>query len=224
MEDRWLSIAKRFLPQVTELQGRERTTGVADVICTLYATPFTLIGLVWLISVTDLAVLRTSWPMFLFLFGLLFLFQKFNFFLFIEVTPGTYVDWMWSLWSVVSWSAALLYGPTGLWIVVLWRFISFARQWPKATEADWRWNLTRNLLFSLMGVTVTALAALAFYRQWGGSFPLSGLSLAAILPALAATFVWLLLSTLIWAPLMAYYSGAEEYSWTRSAVLSSVWS
>ncbi|MDY0019599.1 MAG: PP2C family protein-serine/threonine phosphatase [Anaerolineae bacterium] len=220
MEDRWLSIAKRFLPQVVELRGRERTTGVADVICTLYAAPFTLIGLVWLIAVTDMAVVRTSWPMFLFLFGLLFVFQKFNFFLFIEVTPGTYVDWTWSLWSVVSWSAALLYGPTGLWIVVLWRFISFARQWPKATEADWRWNLVRNLLFSLMGVTVTALAALSFYRQWGGSFPLSGLSLAAILPALAATFVWLLLSTLIWSPLMAYYSGAEEYSWTRSAVLT----
>ena len=210
------SIAKRFLPEVETLHGLQRTLSVGSVIGLLYAAPLALVGLVWLVCVTDLALLRTAWPTLLLLFVLLFILEHLDFFIFVEVTPGTYADWKWSLWSVVTWSTALIYGPTALWPSLIWRSIMFARQWRKATTPEWRWNLGRNLALHFATVAPAALLALLAYTHWGGVFPLPGLSLSHILPAFGATLVWLLLVALLWLPLMNYFAAAPEFAWTGS--------
>jgi len=218
MEERLLAIAKRFLPELETMNGRERTSGVADVVGTLYSAPLVPVGLVWLIAVTDLTLMRTEWPTLLLLFVLLFVFERLDFFLFIEVTPGTYADWAWSLWSVITWSVVLIFGPSALWLTVLWRLVAFARKWRKATSADWRWNIIRNLTLNFTTVILASLIALTLYEHWGGVFPLPGLALDRVLPAFCAMLVWLLLSALTWSPLLGYFSRSKEFAWTGSTL------
>jgi hypothetical protein len=218
MEERLLAIAKRFLPELETMNGRERTSGVADVVGTLYSAPLALVGLVWLIAVTDLTLFHTEWPTLSLLFVLLFVFERLDFFLFIEVTPGTYADWVWSLWSVITWSAVLIFGPSALWLTVLWRLVAFARRWRKATSANWRWNIIRNLTLDFTTVILASLIALTLYEHWGGVFPLPGLALDQVLPAFCAMLVWLLLSALAWSPLLGYFSRSKEFAWTGSTL------
>jgi serine phosphatase RsbU (regulator of sigma subunit) len=216
VEERLLALARRFWPELEAMDGQNRTSGVFDVVGFLYSAPLALVGLVWLMAVTDLALVRAEWPMLALLFALQFLFERLDFFLFVEVTPGTYSIWQSSLGPVIVWSAALIFGPSALWLFVLWWLIWFARTWQRALSTSSRWRCIRNLTFNLACVTFASLIALALYEYWassyapGGAFPLPGLTLDAVLPALFATLVWWLLSTLIWAPLFIYSASARR--------------
>ena len=46
-------------------------------------------------------------------FILLVLCGRLDFFRFVEITPGQYVDWRGSLSTIVTWSAALIIAPPG---------------------------------------------------------------------------------------------------------------
>ncbi|HSR31647.1 MAG TPA: SpoIIE family protein phosphatase, partial [Anaerolineae bacterium] len=222
MEERLLALARRFWPELETIDRRDRTSGVFDVVGFLYSVPMALIGLAWLMAVTDLALMRAEWPMLALLFVLQFIFERLDFFLFIEVTPGTYSAWQSSLGPVVVWSAALIFGPSALWLFVLWWLIWFARTWQKAGSTGSRWHCIRNLTFNLACVTFASLIALSLYESWvgrsalNGAFPLPGLTPDTVLPALVATLVWWLLSTLVWAPLFAY--SARSRALTGSAL------
>ena len=89
MEEKLLAIAKRVWPELGTMSGRERADGVTEVIGFLYSAPLALVGLVWLIAVTDLTLIRTAWPTLSLLFALLFAFERLDFFFFVELTPGT---------------------------------------------------------------------------------------------------------------------------------------
>ncbi len=215
-----LRIATKFLPGLETMSRRERTYGVADVIGFLYSIPLALAGIVWLISTTDLGVLGTNWPSMLLIFALLYLFERLDFFIFVEVTPGTYAEWVWSLWSVITWSSVFLFGPNALWITVAWRLIFFVRKWRRANTLDWRWNLLRHLMLYFTTVVFCGLVALTFYERWGGTYPLPGLDIAYVLPGFAATLVWLLLSSIVWVPILAYFASAQEFAWTRQPLIT----
>lgn len=221
MEERLLALARRFWPELETMDGQDRASGVFNVVGFLYSAPLAVIGLVWLVAVTDLSLLWTEWPMLVLLFVLQVLFERLDFFLFIEVTPGTLSSWQSSLGPVVVWSAALILGPSALWLFVVWWLVWFARTWHSASTARSRWHCIRNLTFNLACVTFASLIALALYEYWisnaglGRAFPLPGLTLDTVVPGLLATFVWWLLSTLIWAPLFVY-SAISRGLWGRS--------
>jgi serine phosphatase RsbU (regulator of sigma subunit) len=216
MEERLLAIARSFWPELETMDGQDRTSGVFDVVGFLYSTPLALVGLSWLMAVTDLALIRAEWPMLALLLVLQFLFERFDFFLFVEATPGNSSIWQSSLGPVIVWSAALIFGPSALWLFVFWWLVWFVRTWRKARSAGSRWHCIRNLTFNLACVTFASLIALTLYGYWanqgasGSAFPLPGLGLDAVLPALLATLVWWLLSTLIWAPLFVYSASAQR--------------
>jgi serine phosphatase RsbU (regulator of sigma subunit) len=215
-----LRIATKFLPGLETMSRRERTFGVADVIGVLYSTPLALAGLVWLITATDLRVLRANWPSMLLILVLLYLFERLDFFIFVEVTPGTYAEWVWSLWSVITWSSVFLFGPNALWITIVWRLIFFVRKWRRANTLDWRWNLLRHLMLYFTTVVFCGLVALTFYERWGGTYPLPGLDFSHVLQGFAATLVWLLLSSVAWVPILAYFASAQEFAWTRQPFIT----
>jgi len=210
-----MAIARRFWPELGTMSGRERADGVAEVVGVLYSTPLALMGLVWLIAVTDLALLRLAWPTLSLFLVLLFVFDRLSFFSFVELTPGTYMGWGESLWSVITWSAALIFGPTGLWVFVVWKSIGCARGWRTSTSADSRWQLVRNLMFNLVRVILAGLIALALCEYWAsdgtprGAFALPGLTPDRIVPTFCAMFVWWLLSLPIWAPYLSQLSNAR---------------
>ncbi len=218
------ALAKKFWPELENMRGRGQIAGVADVIGVIYLMPLAFIGLVWLIAITNSTVLQATWPTLLLVLALLFVFDRLQFFVFFEVTPGTYADWTWSLWSVITWSAALMFGPSALWPTIIWRLVTFIYKWQMANAPNWRWNLLRNLGVDLTGVILAGLVALTLYQRWtsgngpGLSTPLPGLASHQVLPAFGATFAWILLSALTWIPLLSYFSSVKEYAWTRHAL------
>jgi len=222
MEQRLKTIAKTLWPEIETLSGLDYVTGVYNVTGFLYTAPLALAGLGWLIVVTDLALLRAEWPVFCFFLILLFVFERLHFYFFIEITPGTYSDWQASFTSVIIWSAALIFGPSGLWLAVLHGGIYYAHRWWRYPSTDRRWSCARNFGFYLVEV-LTSLIALTLYANWAsknaptGAFPLPGLAFNSLLPAFFATFVWWLLPGLIWAPFLAYLERSRISTMPRDA-------
>jgi serine phosphatase RsbU (regulator of sigma subunit) len=205
LEDRLRAIAIRIWPELGNMTGLKYIEGLANVTGFLYTAPLALAGLVWLAAVTDAAQVCAEWPMLGLLFLLLLLSDWLSFFFFVEIAPGTYNDFSACLDTVITWSVALILGPIALWPTVLYRLAYYARRWFRSRSDEERWSYARNGAFNLTEA-LTSLIALAVYQHWaGGSFPLPGLDLDAVLPALLATFAWWLLPVLAWLPLLAFF-------------------
>jgi serine phosphatase RsbU (regulator of sigma subunit) len=223
MAGRLLGFAKRFWPELDTMSERERADGVAEVVGVLYSAPLALAGLVWLIAVTDPALIRTVWPTLLLLFALLFLFERFDFFFFVELTPGTYIGWGEPLWSAITWSAALMFGPSALWLFVLWKSIGCVRGWWRSPSTDSHWQLIRNLAFNFVRVVLAGLVALTLCERWGGAFPLPGLTPRAVAPTFCAMFIWWLLSLLIWVPYLISLLNARALTGSSLRTYARFW-
>lgn len=213
----WHGIARRLWPGVLRLRGLDYTRAVGDIVTTLYATPLVLAGLIWLGTTTDFLLLRSHWLLLLLILGLLSLFDWLNFSLFVETSPGVFADWAWSFKGLVVWSAIFILGAGALWIAVLWLLGYFVFRWRRATLPEWRWNLVRNLTLDCAIVVFGGLVALKMYAGMGGEIPLVGFNWQSFSPALIALLTWICLSTLLWAPLLAFFSISREYAWAHSS-------
>ena len=209
IDSRLLPIARVFRPELDELTGDELINRLADVISFVYATPIALAGLIWLILVTDLSLVAARWPVFLVALVLVILLRRLSFTLLFEFHPGNYADWRESLERIVSWSAALLFGPAALWLTVVGVVAQDLWRRSPPTSSTLRWNRARNMALSLTQVTA-GLVALALYRRWGGTFPLAGAGLPQLLPAFLATLVQFFLFRLFWMPIFAYWYSVVE--------------
>jgi serine phosphatase RsbU (regulator of sigma subunit) len=210
MEERLKATARALWPEIDTLTGTDYVGALFNVIGSLYAAPLALAGLGWLVCVSDPALMRSEWSMLALILLLLFVSERLDFYFFVEVMPGTYSDWQASLTSVITWSAALIFGPSGLWLAAIHGLIHYARRWRRSPSVDRRWNCVRNAAFSLSEI-LTSLVALIVYARWvdrgtpHGAFPLPGLALEFVLPAVLATFVWSLLPALILVPVLIFF-------------------
>ncbi|MBN1964897.1 MAG: PP2C family protein-serine/threonine phosphatase [Anaerolineae bacterium] len=213
MERRLLSFAQRFLPDLDldAIGGLGRSVLLGDVVAMLYALPLTVAGVAWLLLATDWNLVLAELPVGVALVALLYLVRRQVFFLFAEVRPGVEANFEGALDDTVIWSAALIFGPTALWPSLIWRTVDLAREW-RDRPLTARWNPTRNYLLEMAGMTVAALSGLALYRALGGAFPLPGLTLDAILPALAGTLIWNVLNALLWLPIIGLLIRFEVFS------------
>ncbi len=211
MEGRLYSLARWLRPDVESLPADAREIAVADVFGFVYTLPLALVGLVWLSRVTILDVALHEWPTFLGLLVLVYVFRKLDFQFFVEVKEGTFGGIGGTLELVLVWAAALVFGPTTLWLVVLWRIASALRRWVRADGADIRWQALRALSMSVAEDTLPPLAALALYRMWGGVIPLPGLWLRAVRPAFYATLAKVALATLLNAPYFVYFARSRTF-------------
>jgi serine phosphatase RsbU (regulator of sigma subunit) len=200
-----LAIAKRFRPELEAASGIERVAGVADVTSFLYSAPLALLGFLWLAAVTDLDLIQREWATLSILLVLVFLFDQLRFFIFMDV-KGVAISSEGSLSGIVTWSGALLFGPSALWLAAFWSVSDFVRDWRQATATAARWARLRRFALRGADTTLTSLVALALYKGWDGAFPLPGLSLDAVLPALYGTLARSALSLLTYAPFVIYVS------------------
>jgi len=200
MGNRLISVAKILFPSNGDLGDQEKAIWQNDIIALLYSAPLTIIGLIWLVFVTDLILLKHQWFILLGTLVLVYIFRKYDFFAFTEIKTGLYADWGNSLDAIPTWSAALLLGPTALWPGLLLHIINYTFKWKENRATGMLLNRTRHYCMDIADQTLLPLLALSSYLWWGGSFPLAGLEISQILPAIYATFVWFLLSRLLWLP------------------------
>lgn len=199
------------------MSEQRRLVGVGDVITFLYTLPLAVAGLVWLIGTTDGELLRQELPVLGLIFALIILFSRVSYFIIIEIRTDRYGSTDGSLASMVFWSAIFLFGPTALWLLVIWIILRHIWDWRENNSPGARWNQARSTTKGMAATTIGFLVALFFYESWGGTYPLAGLTVETILPALGALFIHFLLLLLIWSGYILYHIRVQKaFSSTNS--------
>ncbi len=95
-ERRIYKLAHIVWPELAALSTERQMVGVGDVLTTFYALPFAILGLVWLISVTEMIQIRSNYLILILHGALIFLFHRLNFFLIVELRDNRYgsADWI----------------------------------------------------------------------------------------------------------------------------------
>jgi serine phosphatase RsbU (regulator of sigma subunit) len=191
-----LQLAGRLWPAFDSLEEAERAEFLSELIGILYGAILTAIGLAWLLVATDLALARAQWPTLLLMLILAIILNQLDFFWIVKRRIGTYDRWNSPLGGLATLSAALLFGPTAIWLGVVVLVSYSAQRWRKTPLATLRVNVLRNLALNLSSFVLGSLLGLALYQRLGGSFPLAGLGwptapLAALSVLALLGFDWL---------------------------------
>ena len=201
-------------PGAIRTQCVESVSLPAHVLTHLYALPLAVLGLGWLIAVTDLARLGENWGMLLLFVVIVVLLRRWGIVLFVRADSGDEVEIRGALDGIFSWSAALLLGPTGVWVGGAGTLIDwFSRSRPLSGPAGWR--DAGELSVELTGITAS-LVALAVHRGMGGALPLSGTTLAALTPAVVATTTRYFLCRVFTLPALVFWKDGSR-QWPRTA-------
>jgi serine phosphatase RsbU (regulator of sigma subunit) len=205
-----LNICQRFWPQLKTTSPERQVIGVGEVLSTLYAAPFVIAGIIWLIAVTDFAWLQGNWLL-LILFGvLIFSFHQLRFFLIVELRENRYGSADGAMTGIPLWAGVLLYGPTMFWLPLLWSLVQFLNEMRHAQSATARWSQWRGISMNLASETLVPLVVFQFYLGIGGQFPFAELSVPTILPALMMFGLYFVLYAIFWMPYLAYHTWAQQ--------------
>lgn len=213
MREKLIAMAQRFSPELENVTGDVRAVSLMGILGTLYAAPLAVVGLVWLVWQTDVSLLAANWPVFLLLLVLHWLLSQFDF---STVLESDSVQVQGTQARLVTWSAALLFGPTVLWIELVSQTVRlmFRHRLVRSTPfflRQQRWDLLRFVLVMIGRETLSILPALWLYGQWGGVLPLPELTVTAVLPALYATLVKSGIFVLVMAPVLGIFVLSAEH-------------
>lgn len=204
MEDKLARLAQKLRPDLETLSGQPRLGGVADVITLLYMIPLAVAGLIWLVIVSDWQVLRQWWGILFLSLVLMYLFNRFSFFLITEIRSGGYANSQGALDDMVQWSAILLVGPTAIWLELFSALAGLFSGLRRINTVGGRWNQVRIFTANLASNVLSALMALQIYRWLGGEIPLNGLSLRTLLIGLAAMAVQVVFRLILYGGYIGY--------------------
>lgn len=199
-----LSLTRKLWPEIDSLPDEIQTSGVANVLSVIYSTPFAIIGLAWLIYETRLELLTQNWLFFVLLAAAMFTLDKLSFFVTIETGNGRYLSSEGSLDTVMLWSGIFLFGPTALWLGVVFAIINFSSFWTSSRTTGDRWNTIRNLTLGGAVTIFGSLLSLRLYSMLGSGFPIPGLDPNAVIPALLTLLIYFVLTLLLWSGFMLY--------------------
>lgn len=193
-------LASAIWPELRELPPERRILTAVDVVGAVYFALISLAGLVWLGSLSDWSRLLDDWPLLLLLGLLLIPFNRYRFFTLTELSPGKTSTVSSSMDVVVDWTAALLFGPVGLWLGILSTLLRLVTAMRGENLGSSWWGTLRNELSNLAENTVPRLAALFFYQQMGGILPVAGLDLRSVLVGFVATIFMFVFQQMMVAP------------------------
>src|SRR5215212_12236651 len=129
MEQRLLRIAGKLWTDLDLLDAPERKDIARELVGIIYGTLLAMLGLGWLVLATDLALLGTEWPTLLLMFILAAVLNQLDFFWVVERRAGIYDRWIAQLGGLVTISAALLFGPTALWLGTILPLVQYVQKW-----------------------------------------------------------------------------------------------
>lgn len=204
MYDIFFKIAKWFWPELDSMREQRQLVGVGDVITTLYSAPIVIVGIIWLLTITDLGMMLQSWLLYLLFAVLIFVFNKVNYFFIVEIRTQRYGSADGSLASMIQWTAIFLLGPMSLWLSVIGSVISLLWNLRKVGSTAAIWDQVRGSLMEIADFTTAYLVALTFYQFWGGVYPIPVLSFKIVVIALGALVVHFLMQIVIWSGYTLY--------------------
>ncbi|MCP4425819.1 MAG: SpoIIE family protein phosphatase [Chloroflexi bacterium] len=182
------------------MSNLDLTDYLLDIMRLIYALPFAVVGLVWLVMVAGPEMTRERWLTLPLLLLLSLVFKRQDYSLRLEIKPGVFSMVNGSFESLIYWSAVLMFGPTALWLIVVSATITFIRP----LRLAWRLPLYqwRELTSSLAEGILPGLIAFLIYDQMGGVIPFAGVGAVTLGPVVLATLVWFLLPRLFALPFL----------------------
>ena len=208
--NRLSDFAKTFWPELDSISTQRKLVGTGDVITLLYTLPLAIIGLVWLVYATDLAIIRDNLFFLAFNFGLFYLFSRISYFTIVEIRSDRYGSSEDSFSTMIQWSAVFFLGPSALWIGVIYYVGNFLSRWRAATSKAQQWSYLRTFSVALAVNTFAFLVALSIYEQVGGTFPLSGLSIITVSQGFIALGIEFAVTLLIASGYLIYHIGVQR--------------
>lgn len=205
-----IPIAEALWPGLKGMKDQRKLVGAGEVLGFVYSAPLAAAGVVWLILVTDLALILRSLPQLVFLAAVMVVFRKLGFFMISEIRSGRYASTDGSLESMILWVSILLFGPSALWIAILLAALDFAWRWRTVETAIDRWSRLRNFSIYISVNTLAALLAFSLYLRLGGAVPVTGLSPAAIFQVMAAILAFFVLQCVVWAGYILYSAWVQK--------------
>ena len=184
-------MGQKIWPDFDTLAEPDRLALLRELFGTLYGLPFVGLAVIWLLVAIDVELLLAQWPILLLILGLSVLANRLSFFQISVGADGSYDYNGSSLEVVIVMSAMLIFGPTALWIPFWGRLIDYVLDRPRSPSPYLQWNGIRNLVFNMGASIIGLLLALWVYQGLGGQFPLSELTMAAVLPAFVAILFWI---------------------------------
>ena len=136
--------------------------------------------------------------------GLIALFSYLNFFVIIEFREDRYGSAEGAFNSMAVWAAALVFGPTSLWIMVFLQVLYFAFSWVRPKNKPARWNDLRDFLLTTSGFILPYLVGLEVYQALGGVFPIASLDWLDVSAAFLGIITNFAIFLLIWIPYFLY--------------------
>ena len=197
-------LAKKLRPDLESLSGQQRMSGTADVLTLLYTLPLVVIGLVWLVRVSNWESIRQHWLIYLLMAGILYIFNRLRFFFITEIREGGYANSDGAMDGIAVWAALLLLGPTALWLKVIWNFFIFCTAINRERNTQSYWSRSRMFSADVSSDLLATLFALVAYKWAGGLIPIRDYSINSIIPAFLAIIVQYLGTFLIYSGYMAY--------------------
>ena len=195
MKERLYTLARRLYPRLGQFPESERNAAAGYVWRALVFIPPSLIGLIWLISVTDPTIILEHWlfllVLFIFLLALSMLWLELHFI----TASGSYRSERRSFWGEALWSGVLVFGPSVAWLGVILPWASYLLQQRQGNRFQ-RLRIFSHGMFR-MSVLLPTLVEVSVYQWLGGHFPLRSLDLPDILPAVVATLVGFTLGSLM---------------------------
>jgi serine phosphatase RsbU (regulator of sigma subunit) len=198
-EQRLFRIVGKLWPELDVLDVPERKRLFGELVGIIYGTLLAVLGISWLVLVTDLALVGAEWPTLVLMLILAAVLNQLDFFWVVERRAGIYDRWIAQLGGLVTISAALLFGPTALWLGALLPLVQFAQKWRTTLVPTQRVLALRNLVLNVSSFTIGSLLGFALYRQLGGSFPLLGFDWPAVPLAAGAVLTLLIFDWLCWS-------------------------
>ncbi len=223
MREHLSRIALRLYPRLRRFPASERDAAAGYVIRALVFVIPSLIGVVWLVNVTDLSIFRQQWPFLLILFGLLLAFSTLWLEIYFTTESGGYRSERRSFWGEAMWSGVLVFGPTVAWLGVVLPWVSYLIQRRERSGVQ-SLRLFSQSMFRT-SVLLPTLIEVSVYQGLGGQFPLPSLDQSAVLPAVAATLVGFTVGSLMitisqsFSRVMAPVSAAQRSESRQVALL-----
>lgn len=212
-------IARLFWHDLDNVNEQRRLVGAGDVITSLYSLPLVVIGLIWLITETNLSMVQPNWPFFV-LNVLIYIFLiRFTYFIVIEIRSDRYGSSDGSFATVIQWSLIFIFGPTALWLSIFYSVANFSIHYLRSSSKASRWNLIRNLTTDIATATIAALVGLQLYRAIGGSFPIVDLSRNTLIQGFATLLFYFILVLLIWSGYFIYHVGVQRKLAAESSIM-----
>lgn len=208
-----------------DLNGRSVPTRyllMSDVVGVLYSLPLLLLGLLWLSINTEWSLfLRWEWIIIVMLS--IIVFSRLRFFMIFALHSGHMVGSDGDFVAVILWASMLVFGYGIIWLFLLWILVELFLACRKSINSDMRWNSIRSASLNGASVLIPALISLSIYENSGGAFPIQGLTINILLPALAAVLTYAILYFVTWLPFILYVVWVQQSKFNMENPASLFW-